>query len=128
MLATFVMSTPLLPESWRLCSQANASASALRSFVVERVDAAVYVAFSGVQMAGGSDPSWRTLAPLDSIGGVPLFSPRRSNEGEEPVMVHAGMLNLFSSLFNSFQSQVCFFFSFLHFFLPTHVFFTYIKR
>lgn len=108
MLATFLISTPLLPESWRLCSQANASAANLRSFVVERVGAVVYVAFSGVQMAGGSDPSWRTLAPLDRIGGLPLFSSRRNKEAEEPVMVHAGMLTIFSSLFNSIQNQVCF--------------------
>ncbi|CAL5214613.1 unnamed protein product [Lathyrus oleraceus] len=106
MLATFLISTPLLPESWRLCSQANASAANLRSFVVERVGAVVYVAFSGVQMAGGSDPSWRTLAPLDRIGGLPLFSSRRNKEAEEPVMVHAGMLTIFSSLFNSIQNQV----------------------
>ncbi|XP_058731101.1 lipase-like PAD4 [Vicia villosa] len=106
MLATFLISTPLLPESWRLCSQANASAANVCSFVVERVGTVVYVAFSGVQMAGGSDPSWRTLAPLDRIGGVPLFSSRRNKEAEEPVMVHAGMLNIFSSLFKSIQKQV----------------------
>jgi len=113
MLATFLISTPLLPESWRMCSQANASAVNLRSFVVERVGNVVYVAFSGVQMAGGgSDPSWRTLEPLESIGGVPLFSTRRNKEEEEPVKVHSGMLNLFFSLFNSIQNQVCFFSSF----------------
>ncbi|KAL5053244.1 hypothetical protein RYX36_033926 [Vicia faba] len=106
MLATFLISTPLLPESWRLCSQANASAANFRGFVVERVGAVVYVAFSGVQMARCSDPSWRTLAPLDRIGGVPLFSSRRNREAEEPVMVHAGMLSIFSSLFNSIQNQV----------------------
>ncbi|PNX97979.1 RCC1 and BTB domain-containing protein [Trifolium pratense] len=107
MLARFLISTPLLPESWRLCSQANAAASNLRSFVAERVGPVVYVAFSGVEMAGGSDPSWRTLVPLKIIGGVPLFSSYGNKETEEPVMVHEGMLNLFSSLFNSIQNQVC---------------------
>ncbi|MCH82291.1 senescence-associated carboxylesterase 101-like, partial [Trifolium medium] len=105
MLARFLISTPLLPESWRLCSQANAAAN-LRIFVAERVGAVVYVAFSGVEMAGGSDPSWRTLVPLKIIGGVPLFSSYPNKETEEPVMVHEGMLNLFSSLFNSIQNQV----------------------
>ncbi|WJX53749.1 Lipase-like pad4 [Trifolium repens] len=102
MLATFLISTPLLPESWRLCSQANAA----QRFVVERVGSVVYVGFSGVQIQSGSDPSWRNLVPLESIGGLPLFSPRRNKEAEEPVMVHEGMLNLFSSLFNSIQNQV----------------------
>ncbi|XP_061346841.1 lipase-like PAD4 [Gastrolobium bilobum] len=106
MLATFLGSTPLLSESWRLCGQANTTATAIRSFVTERIGGVVYVAFSGVQMAGGSDPSWRNLVPLASIGGVPLFSSRRNKEGEEPVMVHAGMLNLFLSFFNSFQNQM----------------------
>ncbi|RDX68994.1 Lipase-like PAD4, partial [Mucuna pruriens] len=104
MLATFLSSTPLLSDSWRLCSQANATP--FRSFVTERVGPAVYVAFSGVHMVGGSDPNWRNLVPLDSIGGVPLFPSRRSKEGEEPVMVPVGMLNLFFSLFNSFQNQM----------------------
>ncbi|GAU25388.1 hypothetical protein TSUD_70410 [Trifolium subterraneum] len=85
MLATFLISTPLLPESWRLCSQANAAAN-LRSFVVEHVGAIVYMAFSGVQMAGGSDPSWRTLVPLKIIGGVPLFWSYGNKETEEPVL------------------------------------------
>ncbi|MCH97005.1 senescence-associated carboxylesterase 101-like, partial [Trifolium medium] len=103
MLATFLISTPLLPESWRLCSQANAAN--LRSFVVERVGAVVYVAFSGVHMAGGSDPSWRTVVALESIGGVHLFSSRWNKEADMPVMVHEGILNLFSSLVNSIQNQ-----------------------
>ncbi|XP_058731082.1 lipase-like PAD4 [Vicia villosa] len=106
MLATFLISTPLLPESWRLCSQANTSTANLGSFMVERVGTVVYVAFSGVQMVRGSDPSWRTLVPLDSIGGVPLFLSRRNKEVKKPVMVHGEMLNIFSSLFNSIQNQV----------------------
>jgi len=106
MLATFISSTPLLSDSWRLCTRANAAP--FRPFLVDRVGASVYVAFSGVQMLAASDPNWRDLVPLHSIGGVPLFSPRRSKESEEPVMVHAAMLNLFLSLFNSFQNQVRF--------------------
>ncbi|KAK7358794.1 hypothetical protein VNO77_00733 [Canavalia gladiata] len=104
MLATFLSSTPLLSNSWSLCTQANATP--FRSFLADRVAGVVYVAFSGVHMAGESDSNWRNLTALDSIGGVPLFSSRRTKEGEEPVMVHTGMLNLFSSLFNSFQNQI----------------------
>ncbi|KAF7834123.1 lipase-like PAD4 [Senna tora] len=105
MLATFLASTPLLTESWRLCSQANAAAH--RSFVTERIGGVVYVAFSGVQMAVGSDPSWTNLVPLDTIADdVPLFPSRRSTEVEEPALVHAGMLNLFFSFFKSFQNQI----------------------
>ncbi|KAI9079751.1 hypothetical protein K1719_038372 [Acacia pycnantha] len=104
MLATFLASTPLLLESWKLCSQANATAP--WSFTTERIGSIVYVAFSGVQMAGGSDPSWGSFVALDTIGDVKLFSSRRNMEGEVPVMVHAGMLNIFWSLFHSFQNQV----------------------
>lgn len=105
MLATFLASTPLLSESWRLCTVA---ATAPRSFVAEQSGGVVYVAFPSVQMVAGSDSnsSWRNLVALDSIGDVPLFSSHRIKEGEEPVMVHAGMLNLFSSVFKPFQNQV----------------------
>ena len=106
MVATFLASTPLLAESWRLCNHANANAAAHRSFVAERIGGVAYVAFSGVQMVGGSDPAWRNMVPLDRIGDVALFPSLR--EGEEPVMVHAGMLNLFNSLLNSLQNQVSF--------------------
>ncbi|KAK7316932.1 hypothetical protein RJT34_00756 [Clitoria ternatea] len=105
MLATFLASTPLLSESWRLCATVATTAS--RSFVTERSGGGVvYVAFSGVQMAGGFDSSWRNLVPLESIGNVPLLFLHRNNETDEPVTVHAGMLNLFYSIFNEFQTQM----------------------
>ncbi|XP_028785061.1 lipase-like PAD4 isoform X2 [Neltuma alba] len=104
MLATFLASTPLLSESWKLCSLANTAAP--WSFVTERIGSVVYVAFSGVQMAGGSDASWWSPVALDSIGDVALFSSRRNIEGGEPAMVYAGMLNLFQSLFHSLQNQM----------------------
>ncbi|KAL1326784.1 hypothetical protein HN51_036897 [Arachis hypogaea] len=104
MLATFVASTPLLAESWRLCNHVNRSATAHRSFVAEQIGRVAYVAFSGVQMVGGSDDTWRNMVPLDRIGDVAFFSCIR--EGEEPVMVHAGILNLFNSLLHSFQTQM----------------------
>ncbi|RDX66403.1 Lipase-like PAD4, partial [Mucuna pruriens] len=105
MLAAFLASTPLLSESWRLCT--TVAATAPRSFVTEQSGGVAYVAFPGVEMAAESDSRWRNLVPLESIGDVPLFSARRSNkEGDEPVMVHAGMLNLFLSLFDPFQNQM----------------------
>lgn len=108
MLATFLTSTPLLSESWQLCT--TAAAAAPRSFVTEqRGGGVVYVAFPGVEMvAASTDSSWRNFVALDSIGDMPLFSARRLNkEGDEPVMVHAGMLNLLSTFFEPFQKQVC---------------------
>ncbi|XP_028782722.1 lipase-like PAD4 [Neltuma alba] len=104
MLAAFLLSTPLIPESWRLCSLANTAASG--SFLTEQIGDAVYLAFSGIQMAGGSGPSWGQLVPLVSVGDVTLFSSHPSKEGEDSVMVHKGMLNLFWSIFKQFQNQM----------------------
>ncbi|KAG5050123.1 hypothetical protein JHK85_011226 [Glycine max] len=107
MLATLLASTPLLSESWRLCT--TVAATAPRSFMTEQHGGGgvVYVAFPGVEMAAGSDSICRNLVALESIGDVPLFSARRRNkEGDEPVMVHAGMLNLLSTFFEPFQKQM----------------------
>ncbi|KAI9114365.1 hypothetical protein K1719_014593 [Acacia pycnantha] len=104
MLATFLASTPLIPESWRLCSSANATAHG--SFRTEEIGDVVYIAFSSIQMAGSSGPSWGQLVPLVSVGDVTLFSSPPSKEGEDAVMVHAGMLNLFWSNFKPFQNQM----------------------
>lgn len=104
MLATFLASTPLLSESWRLCTAAAAFAP--RSFVTEQgAGGVVYVAFPGIEMVA-ADSSWRTLVPLVSIGDVTLFSARRDKDDDDPVMVHAGMLNLLSTSFDPFQNQV----------------------
>jgi len=104
MLATFLASTPLLSESWRLCTAMAASAPP--SFVTEQgVGGVMYVAFPGMEMAA-VDSSWRTLVPLVSVGDVTLFSARRDKDDDDPVMVHAGMLNLFSTFFDPFQNQV----------------------
>ncbi|XP_027338671.1 lipase-like PAD4 [Abrus precatorius] len=105
MLATLLASTPLLSESWRLCT--TVATTAPLSFMTERSGGGVvYVAFPGAQMAGGSYSNWSNLVPLNSIGDVPLFSSHRYKEGDEPVMVHAAMLNLFSSIFKPFQNQM----------------------
>lgn len=105
MVATFVASTPLLSESWRLCT--SAAATAPRNFVTEGGGGVVYVAFPGVEMvAASTESNWRKLVALDSIGDVAVFSARRNKEGHEPVMVHAGMLDLFFTVFDPFRNQM----------------------
>ncbi|KAK7350909.1 hypothetical protein VNO77_09958 [Canavalia gladiata] len=104
MLATFLASTPLLSESWRLCT--TVASTAPWGFVTEQSGVVVYVAFPDVEMTCGSESSWTNLVPLNSIGDVPLFPSHRNKENNEPVMVHAGMLNLFSSFFKPFQNQM----------------------
>ncbi|XP_014502164.1 lipase-like PAD4 [Vigna radiata var. radiata] len=104
MLATFLASTPLLSESWRLCT--TTATSPPRSFLTEQgAGGMVYIAFPGIEMVA-ADSSWRTLVPLVSIGDVTLFSARRDKEDDDPVMVHAGVLNLLSTFFDAFQNQM----------------------
>ncbi|KAI3408001.1 uncharacterized protein J3R85_020541 [Psidium guajava] len=95
MLGTFLASTPLLKEAWRLCSAANEIGCG--GFVAEQVGGVGYVAFSGVQELPvlGWDPNCSLLAPLDAAGHQ-LFAPLKCRyDGEEPVMVHSGVLHLF---------------------------------
>ncbi|KAJ7957056.1 Lipase-like PAD4 [Quillaja saponaria] len=106
MLATLLASTPLLLDSWRVCSVANTIAP--WSFVTERIGNVGYVAFSGIQMVGAgssdSNPCAGNLVPLIFPAGDQIFTPalnQDSKEGEVPVMVHGGMLQLFLSIFNS---------------------------
>jgi hypothetical protein len=109
MLAAFLASTPLLPESWKLCDVANATAP--HGFVMRVVGDVGYIAFSGIQMAGTLDPGCGNLVPLESAGNGLFLPLHRHNEGEEPVMVHAEMLHLYLSLHisSTFQIQVsCF--------------------
>ncbi|CAL0305260.1 unnamed protein product [Lupinus luteus] len=107
-LATCLASTPLLSESWRLCSVANATAP--WSFVTEQSGGGggtVYVAFSSAQMmANGWECSWRNMTQLENMGELPRFWCHRNKEVEEPVMVHQGILDLFLSFSNSFQHQI----------------------
>ncbi|EXB36434.1 hypothetical protein L484_010001 [Morus notabilis] len=104
MVATFVASTPLVSESWRLCSLANATAP--MGFVTEKTgDGVGYLAFSGVQTGHSIlDPNWASLVPLETAGPG-LFGPLVcGGEGEDyrnPVMVHAGLLELFMSMYRS---------------------------
>ncbi|KAI3451619.1 hypothetical protein Pfo_008284 [Paulownia fortunei] len=105
MLATYLASTPLLEESWRLCSFANAEAQ--QSFAVNRVGEVAYVAFSGVQVVDCSEESCRSLVELDrGSKGIfsALFSPRVEGD-QEPIMVHGGLLQLFLFFYHSQNFQ-----------------------
>ncbi|KAH6833493.1 hypothetical protein C2S53_019118 [Perilla frutescens var. hirtella] len=96
MLGAFLASSPLLEESWRLCSRANADAQ--RSFTVKSVGPMSYVAFSGVQVVAWS----RDMVELDeNVFG----SFNRLVEGKGAVMVHAALLQLFLSFYGCYNFQ-----------------------
>ena len=107
MLATLLASTPLLEESWKLCGQANAEAP--QSYGTKQMGHVTYIAFSGIQMLAGLDPSCSNLVPIESSANGLFSSLHRHGEGKEPVMVHAGLLHLFLSFYSSpiFHNQVC---------------------
>ncbi|KAL3729075.1 hypothetical protein ACJRO7_033645 [Eucalyptus globulus] len=95
MLGTFLTSTPLPKEAWRVCS--TATAMGCGAFVVEQVRGVGYVALSGIQemLLLGSDPNYGMLAPLDEAGHGLFALLKCRYDGEEPVMVHSGVLHLF---------------------------------
>ncbi|XP_039157733.1 lipase-like PAD4 isoform X1 [Eucalyptus grandis] len=106
MLATFLASTPLLEESWRLCSLANSAAP--RSFVADQHGEVGYLAFSGIQVIDGPEASCGTLMALDKCGWEHLFSPLRCDgDGEETVKVDVGFLSLFLEFYHrqDFRNQ-----------------------
>ncbi|KAL3729040.1 hypothetical protein ACJRO7_033611 [Eucalyptus globulus] len=108
MLGTFLASTPLPKEAWRVCSTANAMGCG--AFVVEQVGGVGYVAISAVQDLPvlDWDPNYGVLVSLDAAGHG-LFAPLNSRyDGEEPVMVHSGVLHLFLRHHSrpDFQSQI----------------------
>ncbi|GMI67808.1 ARABIDOPSIS PHYTOALEXIN DEFICIENT 4, PHYTOALEXIN DEFICIENT 4 [Hibiscus trionum] len=103
-LATFLASTPLLEDAWRLCSIANTSSPG--AYLVQQIGTVAYIAFSGIQMSAGSDQNCRNLVALDAEDGG-LFAPLyRHSEAEEPIKVHHGMLKLFFSMIPSLQIQI----------------------
>lgn len=103
-LATFLASTSLLEEAWRLCSIANTTFPG--GFLVEQIGSVAYVAFSGRQMDSGSDESCRNLVPLEAEDHG-LFAPLyRHSEADEPIKVHNGMLKLFLSMHPGLQIQI----------------------
>ncbi|KAK1551850.1 hypothetical protein Q3G72_029855 [Acer saccharum] len=98
-LATFLASTPLLSESWQLCNLANTKPNA--GFLTEQIGDIGYVAFSSMEMIPESDICYGELGPLDR-GNNQLFSPlhRQINEGEDPIKVHTGFLDLFFAIYS----------------------------
>ncbi|KAL6223228.1 hypothetical protein ACLB2K_006616 [Fragaria x ananassa] len=122
LVASLLASTPLLSDSWRLCSLANAAAPS--GFVSERIGDVGYFAFSACSIQTITNDSeyystCRNLVPLDSAGpgdGDRPFavltksgnSGMNGKEDEGAVMVHAGLLRLFLSLRSSqaFQDQM----------------------
>ncbi|XP_022774846.1 lipase-like PAD4 isoform X2 [Durio zibethinus] len=104
MLATYLASTSLLEEAWRICSIANTKFPG--AYMVEQIGSVAYVAFSGIQMDSGSDQTSRNLVPLDAEDDG-LFAPLyRHSEAEEPIKVHKEMLKLFLSMYPSLQIQI----------------------
>ncbi|KAL2492500.1 lipase-like PAD4 [Abeliophyllum distichum] len=99
MLATFLASTPLLEESWKLCHHANIDL--VQNFVVNHVGEVNYVAFLPVQKVGGANSRSKDSVALGTAakGFFTVFN--RHDEGEEPVMFHAGLLQLFLALYNT---------------------------
>ncbi|XP_050125364.1 lipase-like PAD4 isoform X3 [Malus sylvestris] len=109
--ASFLASTPLLIESWRLCSVANTTPGT--AFESQQIGDVGYFALSG----GEECLSFRNLVALETAGHG-LFPPLSNNNNnnhnniingeEEAVMVHAGLLKLFVSLrcSQTFQDQV----------------------
>ncbi|XP_009355855.3 lipase-like PAD4 isoform X3 [Pyrus x bretschneideri] len=110
--ASFLASTPLLIESWRLCSVANTTPGA--AFVSHQIGDVGYFALSGEE---DQCLSFRNLVALENAGHG-LFPPLSNNNNnnhnniingeEEAVMVHAGLLKLFVSLrcSQTFQDQM----------------------
>ncbi|KAK8653487.1 hypothetical protein V6N13_127483 [Hibiscus sabdariffa] len=103
-LATFLASTPLLEEAWKVCSIANTGFPGL--YLVQQIGTVAYVAFSGRQVESGLEQSCGNLLPLDAADGG-LFGPLyRYSQAEEPIRVHQGMLKLFLSFYSRLQIQI----------------------
>nr|WPA93990.1 PAD4 protein [Saussurea medusa] len=104
MLARFLGSTPLLLESWNLCSRSNVMAT--QGFLTDEVGGVTYVAFSGVQLIDGLDPlcgNLVSLAGVSLVDGGMMFPAL-----ENTAMVDAGLLHLFLTIFHTpvFQNQM----------------------
>ncbi|WOH07059.1 hypothetical protein DCAR_0626488 [Daucus carota subsp. sativus] len=106
MLASFVASTPLLEQSWKLCQLANTKRDEL---VTQHVGEAIHVAFSGGGGMHGLDTICGNLVPLidKSSKNREMFSAFERQE-DEVVMVHSGFLHQFVCMYNNstFQNQM----------------------
>ncbi|KAL2471562.1 Uncharacterized protein Adt_39698 [Abeliophyllum distichum] len=99
MLATFLASTPLLKESWKLCHHANTAL--VQNFVMNQVGEVNYVAFPTVQKLGGANSCSKDSVALGTAAEGFFIAFNRHDEGEAPVMFHVGLLQLFLALYNT---------------------------
>ncbi|XP_074592513.1 lipase-like PAD4 [Curcuma longa] len=113
-LGALLASSPLLTQAWTSCLRANAGSA---SFVVDRSDDAVFVAFSGAQAAAspcaassGLGGGFFEPVPLYS-GAHELFAPLGRGEEDDggkpqPVLLQAGALRSFMSLYRTSEFQL----------------------
>ncbi|XP_074573527.1 lipase-like PAD4 [Curcuma longa] len=113
-LGALLASSPLLTQAWSRSLRANAGSA---TFVLDRSDDAVFVAFSGAHTdastsaaSSGLDGGFFEPVPLYS-GARELFALLGGGEGDEdgqppPVLLQAGALRLFMSLYHSSEFQV----------------------
>ncbi|GAB4855715.1 Lipase-like pad4 [Ancistrocladus abbreviatus] len=107
MMASLLASTQLLAKSWKLCNIANTVAPG--SFVMDQVGSTGFIAFSGIRISDGSESFPDELvSPGSARDGLFSALDRHAGEDEEPVMLHAGLLKVFLSMFDdpSFQTQM----------------------
>lgn len=116
MAANFLASTTLLLDSWRLCSFVNSPASGGSLTVVDQIGSVGLMGFSGFhELDPGPGPWLSGLVPLQGtaengvgLGLFPGLDCHGEDDDQEPVMVHAGLLQLFLGLYGNptFQSQM----------------------
>ncbi|KAL2497744.1 Uncharacterized protein Adt_23294 [Abeliophyllum distichum] len=99
MLATFLTSTPLLEESWKLCHHANTAL--VQNFVVNLAGEVTYVAFLTVLKVCGVNSCSKDSVALGTAAEGFFIAFNCHDEGEELVMFHAGLLQLFLALYNT---------------------------
>ncbi|KAI3803184.1 hypothetical protein L1987_31333 [Smallanthus sonchifolius] len=106
MLARFLGSTPMLTESWKLCARSNVMAP--QGFLIDEVGGVTYVAFSGVQSLDGLEPSCGNLVPVSVAATGGMFSALQKQSDEDTVLVDAGLLQLFLTVYHNpvFQNQM----------------------
>lgn len=106
MLASFVASTPLLEQSWKLCQRANTTPDNL---VTDCVGDAIHIAFSGGGSMRGLDTICGNLVPLiDQMNRNREMFSAFDRQEDEVVMVHSGFLHQFMCMYNNptFQNQM----------------------
>lgn len=109
MAANFLASTNVLLESWNTCNYANSPVS--EGFVINQNGPVGLVGFSGLKyLRHGFGPNLNGMVGLQGGPFDGLFPGpgRHSDDNDEPIMVHAGLLDLFLGVYGtpSFQTQM----------------------